>query len=73
MWSNLERLYNKQSEEMGPDFKKFWESESEDSADKKGQGASPALLWVMSMDRNKSTTNSKYFAGSMQDVINKMK
>lgn len=73
MWSNLERLYNKQSEEMGPDFKTFWESESEDSADEKGQGASPALLWVMSMDRNKSTTNSKYFAGSMQDVINKMK
>ena len=73
MWSNLERLYNKQSEEMGPEFKTFWESESEDSADKKGQGASPALLWVMSMDRNKSATSSKYFAGSMQDVINKMK
>jgi hypothetical protein len=73
MWSNLERLYNKQSEEMGPDFKKFWESESEDSADKKGQGASPALLWVMSMDRDKSATSSKYFAGSMQDVITKMK
>ena len=73
MWSNLERLYNKQSEEMGPDFKIFWESESEDSADKKGQGASPALLWVMSIDRNKSTTGSKYFAGSMQDVMNKMK
>ena len=73
MWSNLERLYNKQSEEMGPDFKIFWESESEDSADEKGQGASPALLWVMSIDRNKSTTGSKYFAGSMQDVMNKMK
>ena len=73
MWSNLERLYNKQSEEMGPEFKKFWESESKDSADKKGQGASPALLWVMSMDRDKSATSSKYFAGSMQDVINKMK
>ena len=73
MWSNLERLYNRQSEEMGPEFKKFWESESKDSADKKGQGASPALLWVMSMDRNKSATSSKYFAGSMQDVITKMK
>ena len=73
MWSNLERLYNKQAEEMGDEFKIFWESESKDSADKKGQGASPALLWVMSMDRNKSTTNSKYFAGSIQDVINKMK
>ena len=73
MWSNLERLYNKQAEEMGPEFKTFWESESKGSADKKGQGASPALLWVMSMDRNKSTTNSKYFAGSIQDVINKMK
>lgn len=73
MWSNLDRLYNKQAEEMGPEFKTFWESQSEDSADKKGQGASPALLWVMSIDRNKSATGSKYFAGSMQDVINKMK
>ena len=73
MWSNLDRLYNKQAEEMGPEYKTFWESQSEDSADKKGQGASPALLWVMSIDRNKSATGSKYFAGSMQDVINKMK
>ena len=73
VWSNLERLYNQQAEEMGDEFKIFWNSESKDSADVKGQGASPALLWIMSMDRNKSATNSKFFAGSMQEVINKMK
>ena len=73
VWNFLERAYQKQSDQMGDGFKDFWETESEKSAKNKAQAASPAMLWIQSIDRNKSTTGSKYFAGSMQDIIANMK
>ena len=73
MWSNLERAYLKQSDQMGTEFKSLWEAESEKSTKNKAQVASPAMLWIQSIGRKKATTGSKYFAGSMQDIIANMK
>ena len=73
VWNFLERAYLRQSDQMGDDFEKFWETESEKSAKNKAQAASPAMLWIQSIDRKKATTGSKYFAGSMQDIIANMK
>ncbi|MDB4588437.1 hypothetical protein N9095_00495 [bacterium] len=73
VWNFLERAYLKQSDQMGDGFKDFWETESKKSAKNKAQAASPAMLWIQSIDRNKSTTGSKYFAGSMKDIIANMK
>ena len=73
VWNFLERAYLKQADQMGDEFKSFWEAQSEKSTKNKAQVASPAMLWIQSIGRKKATTGSKYFAGSMQDIIANMK
>ncbi len=71
VWALAEKAYNAAIEKNGgPDseFAKYWTNQSVKSLENKGEEASPGMMWLLNVGKQK-VGDDKYYAGSYQDTI----
>lgn len=72
VWSALEREYNRQIQERGDNFAKYWQNISKQSLTKNGRQTSPALAWINSIGKPGDVAEPQFYPGDYNTVINNM-
>ena len=71
VWALSEKAYNAAVEKNGgpeSEYAKYWENQSAKSLENKGEEASPGMMWLLNVGKQK-VGDDKYYAGSYQDTI----
>ena len=72
VWSALEIEYNRQIQERGDSFAKYWQNISKQSLTKNGRQTSPALAWINSIGKPGDVAEPQFYPGDYNTVINNM-
>lgn len=72
IWSALEIEYNRQIQERGDSFAKYWQNISKKSLTKNGRQTSPALAWINSIGKPGDVAEPQFYPGDYNTVINNM-
>ena len=72
VWSALEIEYNRQIQERGDNFAKYWQNISKQSLTKNGRQTSPALAWINSIGKPGDVAEPQFYPGDYNTVINNM-
>ncbi len=72
IWSALEIEYNRQIQERGDNFAKYWQNISKESLTNNGRQTSPALAWINSIGKPGDVAEPQFYPGDYNTVINNM-